>query len=347
MPNKDFRKIIEGKKVLVTGGAGFIGSNLCESLLMQGNKVVCFDDFSTGKIENIESLLTHPDFLLVRGSICNFEECKKVVKGMDLILHQAALGSVPRSIHDPLTTNNINIGGFVNMIFAAVEGGVKRFVYAASSSTYGDHPGLTKVENKIGKPLSPYAVSKYANELYSGVFSSLYGIETIGLRYFNVFGKKQDPEGAYAAAIPKFIKSFIEGKSPVIYGDGNQSRDFTYVENVVHANNLAATTQNPKALNNVFNVAYGESTNLNELVILLRDFLLPFDHSISNIKIIYEKERIGDIVHSLASIKKAKRLLRYSPQFDLKKGLEKAIHWYWENLQRGLPENSAGKKISI
>lgn len=325
--------VIKNKKVLVTGGAGFIGSNLCESLLGQGNKVVCLDDFSTGKKENIQPFLKNPDFHFIEGDIRNVEDCRKAVSGCEIILHQAALGSVPRSIHDPLGTNSVNITGFLNVLYAAKEAGIRRFVYAASSSTYGDQPDLPKVEDKIGNPLSPYAVTKYANELYAKVFSSLYGIETVGLRYFNVFGKRQDPEGAYAAAIPKFIKAFISGKSPVIYGDGKQSRDFTYIENVIQANNLAATVQNPEAINTVYNVAYGESTDLNDLTKTLRDLLSRFDPSVGEIEITYEPPRKGDIKYSLASIDKAKKLLGYSPRYDMRKGLEEAIKWYWENLK--------------
>lgn len=327
---------------MVTGGGGFIGSNLCEALLAQRNKVVCFDNFSTGKRENIQSFLKSPDFLLLEGDIRNPGECKNAVEGIDIILHQAALGSVPRSIHDPLTTNSVNITGFLNILYAAKEAGIKRFVYAASSSTYGDHPALPKVEEKIGNPLSPYAVTKYANELYARVFSSLYGIETIGLRYFNVFGKRQDPEGAYAAAIPKFIKAFISGKSPVIYGDGKQSRDFTYIENVIQANNLAATTQNPEAVNTVYNVAYGDSTELNELVKLLQELLSGFDPRVRKININYEPERVGDVKYSLASIDKAKNLLGYSPRYNLVNGMKEAIKWYWENLKI-----NSGNSISL
>lgn len=318
---------------MVPGGAGFIGSNLCESLVSLGNKVICLDNFSTGRLRNIETLLKKPGFRLIEGDIRNPGDCKRAVKGVDLVLHQAALGSVPRSIHDPMTTNQVNVSGFLNMLWAAKEAGIKRFVYAASSSTYGDHPGLPKVEEKIGNPMSPYAVTKYANELYAKVFSSLYGVETIGLRYFNVFGKKQDPEGAYAAAIPKFIKSFISGKSPVIFGDGKQTRDFTYIENVIQANHLAATTENADAINAIYNVAYGETTELNELVVLLRDLLSEFEPAIKKIKIRYEPERVGDIKFSLASIKKAKKYLGYNPRYDMKAGLKEAIKWYWENLK--------------
>ncbi|MBL4624644.1 MAG: SDR family oxidoreductase [Flavobacteriales bacterium] len=325
--------MLEGKKVLITGGAGFIGSNLCEKFVSQNNEVICLDNFLTGRRENIKSLLNKENFTLVEGDIRDFETCKKAVVGVDVVLHQAALGSVPRSINDPVTTNSINVSGFLNMLKASDEEGVKRFVYAASSSTYGDSPALPKVEDKIGKPLSPYAVTKLVNELYANVFSSLYSIETIGLRYFNVFGRKQDPDGAYAAAIPKFVKAFIDHKSPLIHGDGKQSRDFTYINNVVQANELAATTVNLKAVNQVYNVAYGENTTLNELVPLLRDLLSKFDAKIGNVRIEHGDDRVGDIKHSLASIDKASNLLGYKPSHSLQQGLSEAISWYWNDLK--------------
>lgn len=325
--------LIKNKKVLVTGGAGFIGSNLCEALILQGNEVVCFDNFSTGKRKNIQPFIKNKNFKLIEGDIRNFKDCKKVVEGIDIVLHQAALGSVLRSVHDPITTNEVNVSGFLNMLYAAKEAGIKRFVYASSSSVYGDEIQLPKVENKIGKPLSPYAITKFCNELYAKNFSTLYGIETVGLRYFNVFGKKQDPDGLYAAAIPKFIKAFISGKSPVIFGDGNQSRDFTYIENVIQANNLAATATNKKSLNETYNIAYGESITLNELVILLQQLLSDFNSSIKKIKIIYEKEREGEVKYSLASIKKAKKFLGYSPTHNFSEGMQETIQWYYENLK--------------
>ncbi|MBN4062475.1 SDR family oxidoreductase [Bacteroidales bacterium AH-315-I05] len=327
------KRTIESSKVLVTGGAGFIGSNLCERLLEQNNQVVCLDNFITGKKENVEEFLNHHNFKLIEGDIRNLDDCKRAVQNVEHVLHQAALGSIPRSIDDPLTTNSINITGFLNMLQATKEAGIKRFVYAASSSTYGDSIELPKVEERIGKPLSPYAVSKYVNELYAKVFSDLYGIETIGLRYFNVFGRRQDPEGAYAAAIPKFIKAFIAGKSPVIYGDGTQTRDFTYIENVIQANQLAALTELPQAANQVYNVAYGESSNLNELVQLLKELLIKFDSAIKDIFVEYGTERVGDIKHSLASIEKAKELLEYRPEYNFENGLKEAIKWYWESLK--------------
>lgn len=323
---------ITGKNILVTGGAGFIGSNLIEKLLEQNNKVVCLDNFSTGKKENIEDFISNPDFKLIEGDIRNFEDCKKAVKNVDYVLHQAALGSVPRSINDPMTTTDVNIGGFVKMLFAAKEEGVKRFVYAASSSTYGDHPDLPKVEEKIGNPLSPYAITKYVDELYAGNFHDIYGIDTIGLRYFNVFGKRQDPYGAYAAVIPLFIRKFMRNESPVINGDGLHSRDFTFIENVIQANEKALLTEKKEALNTVYNVAYGENNNLNELVNILKEYLSEFDDRIKGIESIYGPERPGDVKHSLASIEKAKSLLGYNPEYSLREGLKKAIKWYWENL---------------
>jgi UDP-N-acetylglucosamine/UDP-N-acetylgalactosamine 4-epimerase len=319
------------KQILVTGGAGFIGSNLCEALLKSGNTVRCLDNLFTGKLSNIEDLLQNPSFEFIEGDIRDFATCLKAAAGVDIVLHQAALGSVPRSIEDPITTNDINISGFLNVLKAATDNEIKRFVYAASSSTYGDHEELPKVEERIGKPLSPYAVSKYVNELYAKVFSDLYGIETIGLRYFNVFGKQQDPDGAYAAAIPKFIRSFMKHESPVIHGDGLQTRDFTYIENVIQANILAATIQNPKALNTVYNVAYGNSTNLLDLVTRLRDLLSTFDAEIAGVSITHGPDRVGDVRNSLADISKAKNLLGYAPEYDFNRGIELAINWYWQN----------------
>lgn len=326
--------ILKEKKVLITGGAGFIGSNLCEHLVNQRNEVICFDNFITGKKENIKHLLSKENFTLIEGDLRNIEDCKKAVEGVDVILHQAALGSVPRSIENPLITNEINITGFLNILTSAKDAGIKRFVYAASSSTYGDSKELPKVEENIGMPLSPYAVTKYVNELYAHVFSSLYGMETIGLRYFNVFGRKQDPQGAYAAAIPKFIKAFIDHKSPVIHGDGTQTRDFTYIDNVIQANELAATTSNVDAFNQVYNIAFGEETVLIDLVEEIRRLLTQFDHDIQAIPIKHGPERIGDVRYSLASIDKAKRYLGYKPTHNIKKGLEAAINWYWENLKQ-------------
>jgi UDP-N-acetylglucosamine 4-epimerase len=323
---------LSNKKILVTGGAGFIGSNLCEELLNRGNKVVCLDNFATGKRENVEILLDNSLFELIEGDIRNLEDCRKAVKGVDYVLHQAALGSVPRSIKDPITSNDVNVSGFLNMLVAARDEGVKRFVYAASSSTYGDSEALPKVEDKIGKPLSPYAITKYVNELYADVFSKTYGLETIGLRYFNVFGRKQDPNGAYAAVIPKFVGQLMKGESPVINGEGNYSRDFTYIDNVIQANLLSLVVDSSKAINTVYNVAYGERNTLNDLVKYLKKYLSEFDNTIQSIEVKHGPNRQGDIPHSLASIEKAKELLNYKPKFSLEQGLKEAVKWYWENL---------------
>lgn len=321
-------------KVLVTGGGGFIGSNLCEVLLRQGHTVRCLDNFVTGKIENILPLLElYPTtFELMVGDIRNLEDCQKSVEGMEYVLHEAALGSVPRSIKDPITTNDVNVGGFLNMLVVSRDAGVKRFVFAASSSTYGDSQSLPKVEDVIGKPLSPYAITKYVNELYADVFSRTYGLEYIGLRYFNVFGRRQDPFGAYAAVIPLFVKQLMKHESPVINGDGLYSRDFTYIDNVIQMNLLALTTNNLEAVNQIYNTAYGERTTLNQLVGYLRDYLSEYDPSIAGIDIIHGPNRVGDIPHSLACVDKAKTLLNYTPQFNMKQGLQEAVKWYWENI---------------
>ena len=319
-------------RVLVTGGAGFIGSNLCEDLLRNDNEVVCLDNFSTGRIENIKEMLDHRHFRLVVGDIRNPDDCRKAADGIDIILQEAALGSVPRSIHDPATTNAVNIGGFLNMLVAARDAKVKRLVYAASSSTYGDSESLPKVEEVIGLPLSPYAVTKYVNELYAHVFALNYGLETIGLRYFNVYGRRQDPNGAYAAVIPKFTMMLMAHESPLVNGDGTNSRDFTYVDNVIQMNHLAATTTNPAALNQVFNTAVGERNDLNQLTSLLKKYLSHFDPGIADIPILHGPTRKGDIPHSLASIEKAKNILGYHPQFNFEKGLKLAVEWYWKHL---------------
>ncbi len=323
---------LTGKKILVTGAAGFIGSNLCEALLEKGNKVVGLDNFATGKKENIEHLFDNNNFEFIQGDIRNLSDCRKGVEGVEYILHQAALGSVPRSIKDPATSNDVNVGGFLNMLIAARDEGVKRFVYAASSSTYGDSESLPKVEDKIGKPLSPYAITKYVNELYADVFSKTYGMETIGLRYFNVFGRKQDPNGAYAAVIPKFVGQFMKGESPVINGDGEYSRDFTYIDNVIQANMLSIIVEDEEAINTVYNVAYGDRNTLNDLVGYLKEYLSAFDPKIKDIEVLHGPNRAGDIPHSLASVEKANRLLNYNPKYSLQKGLKEAVTWYWENL---------------
>lgn len=323
---------LKGSRILITGGAGFIGSNLCEFLLKSCH-VVCLDNFSTGKRENIETFIGNPNFELIEGDIRNLNDCQNACKNIDFILHQAALGSVPRSIIDPITTNEVNISGFLNMLVAARDAGVKRFVYAASSSTYGDHNALPKIEHTIGKPLSPYALTKYVNELYADIFHSTYNFDSIGLRYFNVFGKRQDANGSYAAVIPTFIKQLINHESPIINGDGSYSRDFTYIDNVVQMNILALTTKNQNATNTVYNVAFGERTTLLELANLLKDYLSAFDPKIQDVSIKHTNFRKGDIPHSLASIDKARQLLNYKPEYDIKKGLEHAINWYWENLR--------------
>jgi len=322
-------------KILVTGGAGFIGSNLCEYLLEQGNEVRCLDNFATGHIENLLPLLNkYPDtFKLVVGDIRNTDDCCKAVEDMEYVLHEAALGSVPRSIKDPGTTNAVNISGFLNMILAARDASVKRFVFAASSSTYGNSQSMPKVEEVIGQPLSPYAITKYVDELYADVFARTYGTEYIGLRYFNVFGRRQDPNGAYAAVIPLFVKKLMSHESPVINGDGNYSRDFTYIDNVIQMNMLALTATNPEAINQIYNTAYGERTTLNQLVEYLKEYLSQYDSHINDVEIVHGPNRTGDIPHSLASIDKAKRLLGYTPHFSMKQGLKEAIEWYWKNLK--------------
>ena len=323
-------KELTNKHLLVTGGAGFIGSNLCAYLLHNNVKVTCLDNLITGKLENIEELMSNANFKFINGDITNLNDCTNACKDIDIILHQAALGSVPRSIENPINTNNINISGFLNILWAAKASNIKRVVYAASSSTYGDSKKLPKIEDEIGLPLSPYAVTKYVNELYAGVFSSLYNLELIGLRYFNVFGRKQDPNGAYAAAIPKFIKAFVNYESPIIHGDGSQSRDFTYIDNVIQANVLAATTTNSNAINQVYNVACGEQSILLDLLKHIQNLLKQFDEKIDQVKISFGPERIGDIKHSLASIEKAKKQLNYSPSHNVNEGIEAAIQWYWD-----------------
>ena len=323
----------EQKSILVTGGAGFIGSNLCEHFLTKGYLVTCLDNFATGHRHNIEPFFQNKNFKLIEGDIRDLATCHNAVKGIDFVLHQAALGSVPRSINDPITTNDVNVSGFLNMLVAARDAKVKRFVYAASSSTYGDSEALPKVEDVIGKPLSPYAITKYVNELYADIFSRTYGLETIGLRYFNVFGRRQDPNGAYAAVIPKFVMQLMDVESPIINGDGLFSRDFTYIDNVVQMNELAMLTSNPKAINTVYNTAYGDRTTLNQMVTLLKTYLADFNPKIASVEIIYGPNRAGDIPHSLASIEKAKQLLQYNPKFSFSDGLKEAVDWYWHNLQ--------------
>lgn len=328
----DFEKL-KNKRVLITGGAGFIGSNLCEALLQKQAFVTCLDNFATGKRENIEPFLQNDQFTLIEGDIRDFETCQKACCDQEFVLHEAALGSVPRSIDDPITSNEVNVGGFLKILVAAKDANVKKFVYAASSSTYGDSASLPKVENIIGKPLSPYAITKYVDELYADVFKKTYNFNTIGLRYFNVFGRRQDPRGAYSAVIPKFVTQLMAHESPTINGGGEYSRDFTYIDNVVLMNLLAMTSENIDAQNQVFNTAFGERTTLNELVKYLKKYLSKFDPKIGDVEVKYGDYREGDIPHSLASIDKAKKLLNYNPQFCMKEGLKEAVNWYWHNLK--------------
>lgn len=318
-------------KILVTGGAGFIGSNLCEYFVNKGHNVICLDNFSTGHMENIVTLMeNHPNsFQLIEGDIRSFETCIKAASGVDYILHEAALGSIPRSINDPITTNDVNIGGFLNMLVAARDLKIKRFIFAASSSTYGDSKDLPKVEDNIGKPMSPYALTKLVDELYADVFAKTYDMEFIGLRYFNVFGRRQDPNSMYAAVIPLFIKQFMSLKQPCINGDGSNSRDFTYIDNVIHMNELALITSNPQAINQIYNTACGERTTINQLASFIKGILIRYNPEIGNINPIYGPNRTGDIPHSLASIEKAKIYLDYLPRYSFYKGLEETIIWYW------------------
>jgi UDP-N-acetylglucosamine/UDP-N-acetylgalactosamine 4-epimerase len=331
------------RKWLITGAAGFIGSNLLQSLLGLEQHVVGLDNFATGHRANLQEVESSvaPDqwrrFRFIEGDIRDSDACRRGCEGVDFVLHQAALGSVPRSIEDPITTNSVNIGGFLEMLTAARSAGVKRFVYAASSSTYGDHPGLPKVESLIGKPLSPYAVTKFANELYADVFARTYGFPSIGLRYFNIFGARQDPNGPYAAVIPKWIAAMIHNEAVHINGDGESSRDFCYVANAVQANLLAATALDPAAVDQVYNVAVGQRTSLNELFEHLRVMLAPRFAHLAGSKPIYRDFRAGDVRHSLADISKAQRLLGYEPTHVVSDGLAEAMEWYLGNLQ-GKPQ---------
>jgi UDP-N-acetylglucosamine/UDP-N-acetylgalactosamine 4-epimerase len=314
-------------RILVTGGAGFIGSNLAEKLLQDErvSLVRVFDNLATGSVDNLESFRSHKKFEFIEGDIRNYNACLEACHTIDLISHQAALGSVPRSVADPLTTNEVNITGTLNIFTAAKEKGIKRIVYAASSSTYGDHPGLPKVEDKIGKPLSPYAVTKYVNELYAEVYTRLYGMQFIGLRYFNIFGPRQNPRGAYAAVIPLFVKSLLESKPPVINGDGSHSRDFTFVDNAVQANILSLFTTRSEAINQVYNIACGQQISLLELFNTLKK------EAGSTLQAIHGPERAGDVKHSLADISKARKLLGYEPGITVEEGLTKAFRWYKED----------------
>lgn len=320
--------------ILVTGGAGFIGSNLTEALLERDHSVTVLDNFATGHIENLLPLIKKygSRLKLIVGDIRNIDDCRKAVEDCEYVFHEAALGSVPRSIKDPITTNEVNIGGFLNMLVTSRDAGVKRFIFAASSSTYGDSASLPKVEDIIGRPLSPYAITKYVDELYADVFARTYGIEYIGLRYFNVFGQRQDPNGAYAAVIPLFVKKLLNHEQPVINGDGEYSRDFTYIDNVIEMNLRAMSTNNPDAVNQIYNTAFGERTTLNQLTGYLREFLSREDPAIASIEPLHGPNRLGDIPHSLASIEKAQRLLGYNPQFSMRQGLEIACDWYAKNL---------------
>lgn len=322
------------RKILVTGGAGFIGSNLCEELVKKGNYVVCLDNFSTGRIENIQGLLDNNRFKLIEGDIRNLDTCLKAVNGVDVVFHEAALGSIPRSIDDPITTNAVNISGFLNMLVAAKNAKIDRFIFAASSSAYGDNETIPKVEDTIGKPLSPYALTKYVDELYAHVFSITYGLKYIGIRYFNVFGRRQDPNSAYAAVIPLFIKKILKHERPIINGDGSNSRDFTYIDNIIHINMLALETLSPQAFNQIYNGAGGENTSVLELEQLITKNLSAYDNCIDCIVPIFGPNRIGDIKHSKASISKAKELLGYTPVCTFEDGLKKTIYWYLANLKK-------------
>lgn len=321
------------RKILVTGGAGFIGSNLCEELVKKGNYVVCLDNFSTGRIENIQGLLDNNRFKLIEGDIRNLDTCLKAVNGVDVVFHEAALGSIPRSIDDPITTNAVNISGFLNMLVAARNAKIDRFIFAASSSAYGDNETIPKVEDTIGKPLSPYALTKYVDELYAHVFSITYGLKYIGIRYFNVFGRRQDPNSAYAAVIPLFIKKILKHEQPIINGDGSNSRDFTYIDNIIHINMLALETLSPKAFNQIYNGAGGENTSVLELEQLITKNLSAYDNCIDCIVPIFGPNRNGDIKYSKASISKAKELLGYTPVCTFEDGLKKTIYWYLTNLK--------------
>lgn len=326
-------QLLQNKKILVTGGAGFIGSNLSEKLLQLGAMVTVLDNFATGHRHNIEAFLSNENFTLIEGDIRDLETCRKACEGQDFVLHQAALGSVPRSINDPITSNDVNVGGFLNMLVAARDAGVKRLVYAASSSTYGDSKSLPKVEDVIGKPLSPYAITKYVNELYADVFKRTYDFDTIGLRYFNVFGRRQDPNGAYAAVIPKFVIQLMNHQSPTINGDGTYSRDFTYIDNVIQMNLLAMISENENAVNQVYNTAVGDRTTIKDMTELLKKYLSEYDPKIAEVEILHGPNRQGDVPHSLASIEKAQKNLDYQPTHKFAEGLKEAVDWYWENLK--------------
>ncbi len=321
-------------KILITGAAGFIGSNLCEFFLQKDFKVVGLDNFSTGHQVNIYSLTTNSHFTFIKGDIRNFKTCLLATNKIDFVLHQAALGSVPRSVNDPITSNEVNITGFLNILEASRQNSVKRFIYAASSSIYGDSTELPKVEDRLGRPLSPYAVTKYVNELYASVYNRSFGIRTIGLRYFNVFGKKQDPKGPYAAVIPKFISQVLNGENPTINGDGSYSRDFTYVDNVLKMNYLALTTENKKAFGQVFNTAVGNRISILEMANLIIKGIQERIPNLGEIKINFGPIRNGDVAHSHADITKAKFFLGYEPSYSFKQGLSDSLDWYIKNLKQ-------------
>lgn len=320
-------------KILITGAAGFIGSNLCEYMLEKGYTVIGLDNFATGYAYNLDEIVGKSNFSFIEGNICDIATCLKATQNVDYVLHQAALGSVPRSLQDPITSNEVNVNGFLNMLEASKQNGVKRFVYAASSSTYGDSEGLPKVEDEIGKPLSPYAITKYVNELYAEIYGTAFGLDTIGLRYFNVFGRKQDPDGAYAAVIPKFIAQFLKGVSPVINGDGSYSRDFTYIDNVIQMNHLAMTTKNSDAVNQVYNTAVGDRITIKEMAEAIKTGLMKYKKEVAKIPLQFGPERLGDVPHSQASIEKAKNLLNYNPTHNFKEGIEASLEWYYNNLK--------------
>ena len=320
-------------KILITGAAGFIGANLCEFMLAKGYTVIGLDNFATGHVYNLDDFKNHPNFSFIEGDIRSLETCIQATQNIDYVLHQAALGSVPRSLLDPITSNEVNVNGFLNMLEASKQNNIKRFVYAASSSTYGDSKALPKIEKNIGKPLSPYAITKYINELYADIYSSAYGLQTIGLRYFNVFGRRQDPNGAYAAVIPKFVGQFLKGESPQINGEGSFSRDFTYIDNVIQMNHLAIETKNSRAINQIYNTAVGDRITILEMTKFIREGLSEFETSVADIEIKFGPDRNGDIPHSQASIQKAKNLLNYNPSHDFKQGLKESLTWYYNNLK--------------
>jgi UDP-N-acetylglucosamine 4-epimerase len=325
--------VFSNARILVTGGAGFIGSNICDALIEKGSEVVCLDNFLTGRRENIEHFHDEPKFTLIEGDIRDLETCRQAITGCTHVCHQAALGSVPRSVEDPNTTNAINISGNLNVLIAAQEAGIQRFVFASSSSVYGSDETMPKIEHKTGMPLSPYAVTKMVNESYAQVFHQIHGMETIGLRYFNVFGRRQDPEGQYAAVIPKFVESILQLESPVVFGDGEQTRDFTYIDNVVQMNLNALSTTNEDAFGEIFNVACGSRISINQLFLSIRDLLSKYDPSLHTIEATHIGERPGDIRHSLANISKAIAYLDYVPAYDCPQGLEEAMSWYWDSLR--------------